>query len=202
MINIYYIFYLLIDNMVKNNTGGKNSKKMGRKFVTAPINKAVRVALEEGEIYASVTKMLGNGMFNATCTEGKDRLVIMRNKFRGKGKRDNTVKVGSWVLIGEREFESCTKPKHDLLEVYTDAEVLKLKNSKDPIFAKLITDTDLHDKTSINSDITFEGTVNNEKNSALIETLNEVDEENPYLNKDVSRSIIIEQGNLVDVDDI
>jgi|TARA_B110000046_G_C12795369_1_gene314893 initiation factor 1A len=186
--------------MVKNNNGGKNSKKMGRKFVTAPINKSVRVVLEEGEIYASVTKMLGNGMFNATCTEGRDRLVIMRNKFRGKGKRDNTVKVGSWVLIGEREFESCAKPKHDLLEVYTDTEVLKLKNSKDPIFAKLITDPDLHSKSDISSDITFEKNMNNEKNSDLID-LAEVDEENPYLNKDISRSIIIEDGT-VDVDDI
>ena len=39
-----------------------------------------------------------------------------------------------------------------------------------------------------------------EKNSDLID-LAEVDEENPYLNKDISRSIIIEDGT-VDVDDI
>ena len=122
-----YIF-IFIDIMVKN-AGGKNSKKMGRKFVSAPMNKNVRLALEEGEIYASVTKMLGNGMFNATCTEGRERLVVMGGKFRGRSKRDNTVKIGSWVIIGERDFESCAKPKHDLLEVYTDNEIQQLKNN-------------------------------------------------------------------------
>ena len=91
--------------MVKNDKGGNKSKKMGRKFISAPMDKKVRLAEEEGEIYAYVTKMLGNGMFNATCTDGKDKLVIMRNKFRGRGKRENTVKLGSWVLIGERDFE-------------------------------------------------------------------------------------------------
>ena len=35
----------------------------------------------------------------------------MRNKFRGRGKRDNTVSPGTWVLIGIREWERCEKPK-------------------------------------------------------------------------------------------
>ena len=116
--------------MVKNQTGGNKSKKMGRKFVSdasTSTNKKVRLALEEGELYAVVTKLLGNGMFHANDIEGKERLCIMRNKFRGRGKHDNIVSLGSWVLIGEREFESCAKPKHDLLEVYTDIEKQKLK---------------------------------------------------------------------------
>lgn len=130
--------------MVKNQNGGKNSKKMGRKFVTNPSsnNRKIRKAEEEGEMYAIVTKMLGNGMFYANDIEGKERLCIMRNKFRGRGKRDNTVALGSWVLIGEREFESCAKPKHDLLEVYSDIEKQKLKHSGDPIFSKLRSDFD------------------------------------------------------------
>lgn len=107
--------------MVKNQ-GGNKSKKMGRKFLSAPVDKRVRLAEEEGEIYASVTKLLGNGMFYAVDPEGKEKLVVMRNKFRGRGKRDNSVTVGGWVLIGVRDFESSAKPKHDLLEVYNDSE--------------------------------------------------------------------------------
>ena len=90
--------------MVKNQ-GGNKSKKMGRKFLSAPVDKRVRLAEEEGEIYASVTKLLGNGMFYAVDPEGKEKLVVMRNKFRGRGKRDNSVTVGGWVLIGVRDFD-------------------------------------------------------------------------------------------------
>jgi initiation factor 1A len=140
--------------MVKNQNGGKNSKKMGRKFVTNPSsnNRKIRKAEEEGEMYAIVTKMLGNGMFYANDIEGKERLCIMRNKFRGRGKRDNTVALGSWVLIGEREFESCAKPKHDLLEVYSDIEKQKLKHSGDPIFSKLRSDFDSKDDSNNEAD--------------------------------------------------
>ena len=114
--------------MVKNQ-GGNKSKKMGRKFISAPIDRRVRKAEEEGELYAVVTKLLGNGMFHANDPDGKERLCVMRNKFRGRGKRDNTVALGTWVLIGERDYEaSCSKPKCDLLEVYNDFEKMKLKN--------------------------------------------------------------------------
>ena len=113
--------------MVKNLKGGSKSKQIGRKFVTAPVDRKVRLIHEEGELYAVVTKLLGNGMFTANDIEGKERLVVMRNKFRGKGKRDNAVSLGSWVMIGERGFETGAKPKCDLLEVYTDIEKQKLK---------------------------------------------------------------------------
>jgi len=116
---------------------------MGRKFVTiSSTNKKVRLAEEEGEIYAVVTKLFGNGMFSANDPDGKERLCIMRNKFRGRSKHDNNVCLGTWVLIGEREFESSLKPKHDLLEVYSDIEKQKLKHSGNPIFAQLRSDFD------------------------------------------------------------
>lgn len=137
-INILFIVQNYITTMVKNANGGNKGKKMGRKFLTAPVDRKVRMAQEEGEIYASVTRNLGNGMFYANDTDGKERLCIMRNKFRGRGKRDNTIQVGGWVLIGAREFESAAKPKFDLLEVYSDIEKKKLKATGNAIFAKLI----------------------------------------------------------------
>ena len=128
--------------MVINQKGGNKSKKMGRKFLSAPVDKKLRLAKEDGEIYAVVTKLLGQGMFYANDPDGKERLCVMRNKFKGRSKRDNVVALGGWVLIGERDFESCAKPKHDLLEVYNDIEKNKLKKSGNPIFAKLKSDYD------------------------------------------------------------
>lgn len=159
--------------MVKNQNGGKNSKKMGRKFVTNPSsnNRKIRKAEEEGEMYAIVTKMLGNGMFYANDIEGKERLCIMRNKFRGRGKRDNTVALGSWVLIGEREFESCAKPKHDLLEVYSDIEKQKLKHSGDPIFSKLRSDFDSKDDSNNEADGLVFDNGEDDKYNELLETV-------------------------------
>ena len=160
--------------MVKNQNGGKNSKKMGRKFVMNPSsnNRKIRKAEEEGEMYAIVTKMLGNGMFYANDIEGKERLCIMRNKFRGRGKRDNTVALGSWVLIGEREFESCAKPKHDLLEVYSDIEKQKLKHSGDPIFSKLRSDFDSKNDSNNEADgLVFDNNGEDDKYNELLETV-------------------------------
>ena len=141
--------------MVKNLKGGSKSKQIGRKFVTAPVDRKVRLIHEEGEIYAVVTKLLGNGMFTANDIDGKERLVVMRNKFRGKGKRDNAVSLGSWVMIGERGFETGPKPKCDLLEVYTDIEKQKLKKSGNPIFLLLKSEYDNAGESSNDDGITF-----------------------------------------------
>jgi hypothetical protein len=50
-----------------------------------------------------------------------DRLCIIRNKFKGRGKRDNILDTGSWVLVGLREWSS-KQDTCDLLEVYNAAE--------------------------------------------------------------------------------
>ena len=217
--------------MVKNQNGGKNSKKMGRKFVTSSsTNKKVRLAEEEGEIYAVVTKLFGNGMFSANDPDGKERLCIMRNKFRGRSKRDNSVCLGTWVLIGEREFESCPKPKHDLLEVYSDIEKQKLKHSGNPIFAQLRSDFDNKNKETIDEDdddLVF-GNGETDKYSELLKTVyantdeattddsntNSDDDATDEANKDITitktnkknvvekKSVIMDDGDEIDVDDI
>jgi initiation factor 1A len=180
--------------MVKNDKGGNKSKKIGRKFITAPVDKKVRMAQEEGEIYAVVTKMLGNGMFYVNDPEGKERLVVMRNKFRGRNKNENTVALGTWVLVGEREFESSSrKPKCDLLEVYNDGEKQKLKRTGNPIFDKLKSEHDTpHDD---NGAVVFENTDTN-KYKELMETIATCDVTNKV------NTIEIDSGDLVDIDDI
>jgi initiation factor 1A len=193
--------------MVKNQNGGNKSKKMGRKFVSetsATTNKKVRLAIEEGELYAVVTKLLGNGMFNANDIEGKERLCIMRNKFRGRGKHDNIVGLGTWVLVGEREFESCAKPKHDLLEVYSDIEKQKLKKSGNPIFLKLKSEFDnIHDTEGANEDVMFDNG-ETETYSELLETVNaqtNTDGTNNK-NKQPPQTVVMDGDDEIDVDDI
>ena len=92
--------------MVKNTTGGSKTKGQARKFVnTAKQPTNIRLSNDDAELYAQVTKMLGNGMCHVLCIDGKTRLCHIRGKFRGRGKRDNLLGNNSWLLIGLREWE-------------------------------------------------------------------------------------------------
>ena len=119
--------------MVKNQFGGNKNKGQARKFVGAKPTNKLRIAESEGEIYAVVLKMNGNGMFHAMGIDKKLRLGFIRGKFSGKGKRDNMVEMGKWVLLGDREWSAATsgdsKIKSDLLEVYNDGEKERLKST-------------------------------------------------------------------------
>lgn len=110
--------------MVKNTKGGNKAKKQARKSGNTPTTKT-RCSDHPDELYACVGKMLGNGMCTVLCIDGVERNCVIRNKFRGKGKRGNIMTPGVWCLVGRRDFE---KPrlgkleKTDLLEVYGEAE--------------------------------------------------------------------------------
>jgi len=110
--------------MVKND-GGNKGKGLARKHVNAAKcggSKQLRMAAEDAEQYAVVSKMLGNGMcYVRLLSGGGDRLCIIRNKFKGRGKRDNILDSGSWVLVGLREWSS-KQDTCDLLEVYNHGE--------------------------------------------------------------------------------
>jgi initiation factor 1A len=125
--------------MVKNTQGGSSHKKFARKNTVGTKSNKLRVSEDEGEIYAIVTKMLGNNMFHCYCIDDVVRLGHIRGKFTGRGKRDNMVEGGKWVLIGLREWDvpsekssSVVKGKVkmqqcDLLEVYSDMDKQRLK---------------------------------------------------------------------------
>ena len=90
--------------MPKNTQGGSSHKKFARKHNLGGFNKnKLRISEDEGELYAIVTKLLGNGMFHCHCIDDTLRLGHIRGKFSGRGKRDNMVEAGKWVLIGLRE---------------------------------------------------------------------------------------------------
>jgi initiation factor 1A len=121
--------------MVKNTKGGSGHKSQARKYETSvkQMNLKTRYSESEFEYYAQVVANLGNGMCHVMCKDGKKRLCIIRGKFRGRGKRDNTICNGKWVLVGGRDFESSKSgegkdlEKCDLLEVYSDLDKERLK---------------------------------------------------------------------------
>jgi len=121
--------------MVKNTKGGSGHKAQARKYEnTGKVsNFKTRFSEDEFEYYAQVTAILGNGMCHVMCKDGKKRLCIIRGKFRGRGKRDNTLSNGKWVLVGGRDFEAektgegKNLEKCDLLEVYSDLDKERLK---------------------------------------------------------------------------
>jgi translation initiation factor IF-1 len=105
--------------MVKNTTGGKGSKSMARKLTSnvSQARTAFRESACEFELYAIVTKMLGGGMCYVQTNDHEQLLCHIRSKFSGRSKRSNMVSIGSYILVGLREWESTVK-NCDLLEIY------------------------------------------------------------------------------------
>ena len=118
--------------MVKNKGGG-NHKHMARKsFGGGPkMQNKLRISEDECEVYAQVEKLLGNGMCYVECMDNVKRLCIIRGKFRGRGKRDNNLVIGTWCLVGRRDYLSQPAEgkfeQSDLLEVYAESDKQRLR---------------------------------------------------------------------------
>mgnify|MGYP001468262332 CR=1 FL=1 len=119
--------------MVKNKVGGSRHKKLARKNVRDTTHTIKMRYASEGESYARVTRHFGGGNVEVQCNDGVMRLCIIRKKFRGRNKRDNNIKVDSMILVGLREWEVIAakkKPKVDLLYVYNDSQLKRLREAK------------------------------------------------------------------------
>jgi len=119
--------------MVKNTSGGSKSKGMARKNVNgAKQPSKLRVIGEEGELFAVVIKILGGAICCVLGMDNVERHCHIRGKFRGGHRRDNMLKAGTLVLVGDWGFTSSKAgkaPECDLLEVYSDVEKERLKKS-------------------------------------------------------------------------
>jgi initiation factor 1A len=115
--------------MVKNTVGGSKHKSFARKQQTTvnepPVIHYIRRA-NDGELYASASKNYGGGRFEVICSDGKNRICIIRRKFKGRYRRGNDVAVGTYMLIGKREWETADDTC-DLLCTYSSHEVNILK---------------------------------------------------------------------------
>ena len=136
--------------MVKNTHGGSGHKKFARKDTNGGGGRNARLRVSEcsDEMYAIATKMCGNNMVQVHCLDDILRLCHIRRNFSGRRKRDNFVSVGTWLLVGLRDYDegkgsasaaaSTTEtskkvklPNCDLLEVYSSVEKEQLRNSID-----------------------------------------------------------------------
>ena len=119
--------------MVKNKKGGSGHKRQARKHTNdgGIRTNRTRFAGHPDELYAICTKIYG-GHVGVLCQDGVERLCVLRKKFKGRGKRDNTVTVGTYMLIGKWGFATTVigkQEKCDLLEVYTDHDKKILEQS-------------------------------------------------------------------------
>lgn len=106
--------------MPKNKgKGGKNR----RKGKTESVVKRELIYKEDGQDYAQVTKMLGNGRVEAVFPDGAMRQCHIRGKMRKKV----WIQVGDIVLVGLRDFQDS---KADIILKYNADESRQLQAEK------------------------------------------------------------------------
>lgn len=208
--------------MVKNSTGGCRAKSQARKlsssYESAGSSAALRLSQCPLEVYAVVTKQFGQGRCQVHTVQGLDLQCVIRNKFRGRSKRNNTVSVGTVVLIGLYEWQS--EPKNgDVLEVYNTTEVGQLTAIPSTRVHMLEKYTNAsmgasHSKEDAGGAATNEFVFSHEDSmddfgqrssiSAIPTTVKRAGEHNTMGTKDGGGSIVVEDMNdmEIDIDDI
>ena len=194
--------------MVKN-AGGNKTKGQARKFTSGGAkNDKLRVSEDACEVYAMVEKLLGNGMCHVLCHDGVTRLCHIRGKFRGRGKRDNTVENGRWILVGLREWDLEKKDETkiqncDLLEVYQDRDKIELKTTVKNIKWRLFTKNEddinnMNDEDDDDSDEEFLGFTFAENKNDEIDKLIAAE----LASKGEVTNIVMDNNDLINADDI
>lgn len=114
--------------MVRNTNGGCKSKGFARKLQqVGGGSEPLRLPSEEGEVIACVRRMLGNGRMVVCCADsGLEIQCVIRNKFRGRSKRNHLVVVGSIVLVGLYTWEAPNYKTSDLLHIYGSGDLSQL----------------------------------------------------------------------------
>jgi translation initiation factor 1A len=95
----------------KNRRRGKNESDKEKRELTFK---------EEGQEYAQVLKMLGNGRLEAMCFDGSKRLAHIRGKLRKKV----WINQGDIILLSLRDYQD---EKGDVILKYTADEARSLK---------------------------------------------------------------------------
>ena len=139
--------------MVRNTKGGNKSKGIARKHITGSREtRTLRLSTSELEKYGVITKLLGEGMFYVVTDLASDTqphlLGHIRKKFKGRSKRDNTITLGSVILVGLRDWEGPNYKKCDLLEVYDANEVRQLMKNPSIDLSSLHRHIDMYNSAS------------------------------------------------------
>jgi translation initiation factor 1A len=105
--------------MPKNKGKGGKNRRRGKNE-----NEGLKRELvfkEDGQEYAQVTKMLGNGRLEAMCFDGTKRLCHIRGKLRKKV----WINQSDIILIGLRDYQDA---KADVILKYSADEARNLKS--------------------------------------------------------------------------
>lgn len=121
--------------MPKNKGKGGKNRRRGKNENEA--DKRELIFKEDGQEYAQVSKMLGNGRLSAICFDGVIRLCHIRGKLRKKV----WINQGDIVLIGLRDYQDA---KADVILKYNSDEARNLK-----------TYGELPESAKINETVTF-----------------------------------------------
>jgi len=104
--------------MPKNKGKGGKNRRRGKN--ENDNEKRELVFKEDGQEYAQVVKMLGNGRLEAKCFDGTTRLAHIRGKLRKKV----WINQGDIILLSLREYQD---GKGDVLMKYSADEARSLK---------------------------------------------------------------------------
>lgn len=105
--------------MPKNKGKGGKNRRRGKNENDA--EKRELIFKEDGQEYAQVVKMLGNGRLEASCFDGKKRLCQIRGKLRKKV----WINQGDIVLVGLRDYQDS---RADVILKYNPDEARNLKS--------------------------------------------------------------------------
>lgn len=108
----------------KNRRRGKNDDDLAKREL---------IFKEDGQEYAQVNKMLGNGRIEAKCQDGETRLCQIRGQMRKKV----WIVVGDIILISLRDFQD---DRADVIHKYTADEARNLKT-----YGELKSDFQIHE---------------------------------------------------------
>lgn len=117
--------------MVKNMSGGSKTKSFARKLQHEVPSGGIRMPENEFEVIGCVFRMLGNGRMVVRTAHRSlvEVQCVIRNKFRGRAKRNHMVSVGSFVLIGLYDWEAPNFKTSDMLHMYSLEDVSSLKTN-------------------------------------------------------------------------
>ena len=123
----------------KNRRRGKNENERDKREL---------VFKEDGQEYAQVAKMLGNGRLEALCFDGVKRLCHIRGKLRKKV----WINQSDIILVGLRDYQDA---KADVILKYSADEARNLKSYGEFPESIKITDT-LEFGGDLDDDIEFD----------------------------------------------
>ncbi|RPA79012.1 nucleic acid-binding protein [Ascobolus immersus RN42] len=104
--------------MPKNKGKGGKNRRRGKN--ENDNEKRELIFKEDGQEYAQVVKMLGNGRLEAMCFDGEKRLAHIRGKLRKKV----WINQGDIILLSLRDYQD---EKGDVILKYTADEARNLK---------------------------------------------------------------------------